>query len=113
MPIRLTTAPMTSLQFGVDCRSPEVASVAVSGELDLVTLPALRERLLGLIADGWRSIVVDLADVCFCDSSGLGVFVGAHRRLCAVDGDLELIHTRPSIRHLFEVSGLDQVLHVS
>ena len=103
---------MTSLHFGVDLARPHVARVAVHGELDLATLPALRERLLQLIADGYRCLSVDLSEVTFCDSSGLGVFVGAHRRLQAVHGDLELLGARPNLRHLFEVSGLDQVLNL-
>jgi anti-sigma B factor antagonist len=108
-----TPAPLTTIESHVVRRTSTSARVALCGELDLVTLPAVRDQILGLIADGCRSLVIDLTEVRFCDSSGLGVFVGAHRRLRAVDGDLELVGTRPNLQRLFEVSGLDQVLRVS
>lgn len=89
------------------------ATLVVGGEIDLATAPALREQLLGLVGEGYEHIEVDLDGVDFCDSTGLGVFVGAHRRLRAIDGTLVLTHAQRSVRHLFEVSGLDQVLHLS
>jgi len=89
------------------------AEVGVAGELDLASVPELRACLLGLITDGCDDLVVSLDGVEFCDSSALGVFVGCHRRLSAAAGRFELRRPPPVIRHLFAVSGLDQILTVT
>jgi anti-sigma B factor antagonist len=94
-------------------RDGHSAEVGVAGELDLASVPELRACLLGLINDGCHDLVVSLDGVEFCDSSALGVFVGCHRRLSAADGCFELRRPPPAIRHLFAVSGLDQILTVT
>ena len=62
--------------------------VHVSGELDAYTAARLRDSLAGLISTGSRHIAVDLADVSFMGASGLGVLVGAGKRLRRDDGKL-------------------------
>ena len=52
------------------------AIVAVAGEVDIATVTRLRERLFELAASG-RTLVVDLDQVSFIDSSGLAALVGA------------------------------------
>lgn len=71
MPFRVTTDEVRS-----------VPVVRVSGELDLSTAPELQDRLSELCS-GDRSVVLDLTDLSFIDSSGLGVLVSAHKRLAA------------------------------
>jgi len=92
--------------------APSGVVLAVAGELDSHSSPQLRTTLLGLVADGDEDVVVDLAGVSFCDSTGLGVLVGAHRRMAASERTLAVRSVRPAVRHLLEVSGLDQVLQV-
>ncbi|MFE1950763.1 MULTISPECIES: STAS domain-containing protein [Streptomyces] len=67
------------------------AVVSVSGEMDLVTSPALRQRVHDAVADGRRSLVLDLSDVLFCDSSGVGVLIAARRLIRSCQGRLRLI----------------------
>ena len=55
----------------------EVPIIAVVGEIDVATAPQLRECLHGVIAKGEPTVVVDLLDVTFLDSTALGVMVGA------------------------------------
>lgn len=63
----------------------------VSGELDLVTSPVLRQRVHDAVADGRHSLVLDLSDVFFCDSSGVGVLIAARRLIRSCRGRLRLI----------------------
>ena len=51
----------------------------VSGELDLVTSPVLRQHVHDVVAEGRHSLVLDLSDVLFCDSSGVCVLIAARR----------------------------------
>lgn len=89
-------------------------TVAVSGDLDAQSTPRLRSCLIDLVGrPDVPEVVIDLTQVTFCDSTALGVFVGTHRQLQSDERRLELRSPTPAVRHLFEVSGLDHVLHLS
>ncbi|MEV0689731.1 MULTISPECIES: STAS domain-containing protein [unclassified Streptomyces] len=74
-----------------DGQQGEWAVLQVSGELDLVTSPVLRQRVHDAVADGRRSLVLDLSEVWFCDSSGVGVLIATRRLLRSCQGSLRLI----------------------
>ncbi|MFD5316047.1 STAS domain-containing protein [Streptomyces sp. NPDC127098] len=63
----------------------------VVGELDLATSPGVRQRVHEAVADGRRRLVLDLSEVLFCDSSGVGVLVAARRLMRSCAGELRLI----------------------
>ncbi|MFJ4873857.1 STAS domain-containing protein [Streptomyces sp. NPDC088745] len=67
------------------------AVLHISGELDLVTSPAVRQRVHGAVADGRHRVVLDLSDVLFCDSSGVGLLIAARRLMRSCRGSLRLI----------------------
>ncbi|ARP71640.1 anti-sigma factor antagonist [Streptomyces pluripotens] len=67
------------------------AVLRVSGELDLMTSPVLRQRVHDAVAEGHHSLVVDLSGVFFCDSSGVGVLIAARRLIRSCQGRLRLI----------------------
>ncbi len=98
------------VDLGLDVSERDGYSVlAVSGEVDVATVPRLREQLHGLVAEGNIRIIVDLDGVDFLDSTGLGVLVGALKRVRSNDGELALVCTQPRIRKVFEVTGLTKV----
>jgi anti-sigma B factor antagonist len=90
-----------------DRRSPTVLSVG--GDLDLNSAPELLRALTGLVDDGNRSLVVDMAGVDFCDSSGLSVLVRIRNRLIDLGGTLALAAPTPIVQRVLEVSGLDEI----
>lgn len=67
------------------------AVLQVSGELDLVTSPVLRQHVHDVVAEGRHSLVLDLSEVLFCDSSGVGVLIAARRLIRSCRGSLRLI----------------------
>ncbi len=69
----------------------EWAVLQVTGELDLVTSPVLRQRVHDVVAEGHHSLILDLSEVFFCDSSGVGVLIAARRLIRSCQGRLRLI----------------------
>ena len=67
------------------------AVLQVGGELDLMTSPVLRQRVHDVVAEGHHSLVLDLSEVFFCDSSGVGVLIAARRLIRSCQGRLRLI----------------------
>ena len=67
------------------------AVLGVSGELDLMTSPVLRQRVHDAVAEGHHRLVLDLSDVFFCDSSGVGVLIASRRLFRSCQGRLRLI----------------------
>ena len=81
----------------------------VAGEIDVYTAPQLRERLIELVEGGARQVIVDLGRVEFLDSTGLGVLVGALKRLRVVGGELLLVCAQERLLKIFRITGLDRV----
>jgi anti-anti-sigma factor len=88
---------------------PTATVVAVGGELDLNTAPELLHALTRLVDEGRRTLIVDLAEVGFCDSSGLSVLVRARNRLDQLGGVMVLACATPIVARVLEVSGLVEV----
>lgn len=89
--------------------------IGVSGEIDVYTAPKLREVVVAAIEAGHTNLVIDIEDVAFLDSTGLGVLVGALKRVRAEDGTLDIICTSDRLLRIFEITGLHKVfgLHAS
>jgi anti-sigma B factor antagonist len=84
----------------------------VSGEIDIQTSPVLEEQLRLALDRGDTSLVVDLGDVSFLDSTGLSVLVGALQRCRAAGGDLRLVAPQPNVRRVLDITGLAATFHV-
>jgi len=89
-----------------------LAAVAVRGELDIRSAPDLRAWLTKALDDGAHQLVIDLAQVAFMDSSGLGVLVGAHKRLARLGGRLSVVGVSEPVGRLLSVTGLSRVFDV-
>lgn len=89
--------------------------VEVVGEIDVYTAPKLREAFIDLVAQGSYHLVIDMEQVEFLDSTGLGVLVGGLKRVRAHDGTLRLVCSQERILKIFRVTGLTKVflIHAS
>jgi anti-sigma B factor antagonist len=97
-------APLIALQAS---GPPTEPTLRIEGEIDVATAPKLRTALTALIDGGARRITLDLAAVGFVDSSGLGVLVGALRKLeDANGGRLRVENVQDGVRKVFEITGL-------
>jgi len=86
--------------------------VEVGGEIDVYTAPKLREQLVELVQNGSYHLVVDMEQVEFLDSTGLGVLVGGLKRVRAHDGSLRLVCTQERILKIFRITGLTKVFPI-
>ena len=84
------------------------ALVALVGELDLATAPAISRTVRHLLAAGHRHIVVDLGAVTFMDGTTVGVLVAAHREVTTSGGCLELT-VHPLSARLLRLTGTTEV----
>ncbi len=90
----------------------ETQVIELGGEIDLYTAPEFKERMVELIEDGKKRIVVDLSAATFIDSTTLGVLVGGVKRLRPTGGSLALVCTDQNITKIFEITGLDRVFPI-
>lgn len=88
-------------------------TVRVSGEVDVSNASALREALDKALEDGSRDVVVDLSDVAYIDSTGIGVLVGASQRLAKADGTLRVANPQHNVARVLSLLGVDRDLGVT
>jgi len=101
-----------ALDLKEDTPSQGPWTVAIRGEIDLYTAPALREAFDRAVSAG-KEVVLDLSGTEFIDSTGLGVLVDGHRRLQEAGGRLVVVSTHPAIARTLEITVLDRVLELT
>lgn len=89
-----------------------ITIVELVGELEVSEAPALRDLLGAAIAGPQSRILVDLAQVTFIDSSGVGVLVGANRRADEAGARIGLAAANVGVRRVFELTRTDRVLRL-
>ena len=95
------------MQLAVDVDEREGAVVLrARGEIDLGSAPRIRDAAIARLLAGDRVLVIDLAEVEFLDSIGLGTLVAILRRARSLGGDVSLVVTTDRIRRPFELTGL-------
>jgi anti-anti-sigma factor len=86
--------------------------VAVGGEIDIMTGPQLREPLHDLIGRGVLHHVIDLSDVTFIDSTGLGILVGERRRLRERGGSVRVVCGPGIARRVLHLTAVDRLIDI-
>ena len=96
-----------------EVRQGSESLVSLRGELDLSSAPPLRDLFSRVLDDDrLHRLVVDLSDLIYLDSTGLSVFVTAHKRASASGVEFRLANPNPSVGQLFKVTALDQVFEI-
>ncbi|MGW5466046.1 STAS domain-containing protein [Streptomyces sp. NPDC003996] len=79
--------------------------VEVHGEADVYTARQFRDHLVDRMEEGHYRFIIDLRDVRFMDSTGLGAIASVRKRLHAHDGEMRLVITDQNMRWLFHQDG--------
>ncbi|QMU69704.1 STAS domain-containing protein [Streptacidiphilus sp. P02-A3a] len=88
------------------------AVLALVGDVDFDSSPALLSAALAAVDQGVVYLVLDLGELGFCDSAGMHVFVSLHQRLTAVGGALALAAVPQQLSQLLGIVGLDAILPI-
>ncbi|MEU2062412.1 STAS domain-containing protein [Streptomyces sp. NPDC013455] len=83
--------------------------LGIAGELDYASAPELRERITTLALQPGQRLVLDLADMDFCDSSGITALIAARNHAHAARADIALAAVPPNTLRILRIVGLDQV----
>jgi anti-sigma B factor antagonist len=86
------------------------AVLRLSGKLNMVSAPVVREAVAALVAAGSTRVVVDLADVDFLDSSGLGALISGLKSTRQAGGDLRIASPGEQVRLVLRLTNMERVL---
>ena len=89
-----------------------VTTVRCEGDLDIVTSEDVKRQLAALVETGSGTVTLDLRDVGFVDSSGLGALVAVHHYAEAKGSQLVVRSVPTHVRDLFSLTRLDNLLTV-
>jgi anti-sigma B factor antagonist len=84
----------------------------LTGSMDIATSPTVRAALTEASERGDHKIIVDLSNVDFLDSTGLGALLGAQKRAKEYDGDVRLVAQEGQILRLLRITGLMKIFSV-
>lgn len=88
-------------------------NINVAGELDVYTAPELLEVLQPLRQKGTHDIHLNIENVSYMDSTGLGLFVGTLKELNKHGHELFVLGANSRIERLFDITGLKELMHVN
>ena len=98
------------MNHSIDRLHDGVAVLRLTGKLNMVSAPSVREAVTSLVAAGSTRVVVDLADVDFLDSSGLGALVSGLKSTRQAGGDLRIAAPGEQVRLVLRLTNMERVL---
>ncbi len=84
----------------------------IKGEIDAFTAPLLREKLSEIDLKENLHVELDLTDVTYMDSTGLGVFVGFYKNASESKVQMELTGLSSRLKRLFDITGLGDIMDI-
>ncbi len=91
----------------------DISILRLFGDMDAEHSPPLKKKLQGILASGKTKLILDLREVAFIDSTGLGVLISLMRQLKENGGQLKLASLQQEVRSIFEITRLFRVFDLS
>lgn len=88
-------------------------SLLVSGEVDVSNAHELRDAIDAAFEEGLAQVEVDLSEVPYIDSTGIGVLVGAAHRAGEAGGSLAVLRPQRNVARVLSLLGVDAELNVT
>lgn len=90
-----------------------VLCIRLEGELDHHTADDLRAKVNVLMDEEMvQHILLNLGNLTFMDSSGLGVILGRYKKISGLGGEMVVCSISPAVRRLFELSGMFKIIRL-
>jgi anti-sigma B factor antagonist len=94
-----------------EVESPAGPSTVIDlhGELDTYSCPSVREKIVSLVEQGKKRLLLNMGGVEYIDSAGLGTLVGGLKRASENGGQLKIVNANAQIQKVFNITGLVRV----
>ncbi len=92
--------------------SGEVVILDISGEIDLYNAPEIKDIITRLIEQKRYSVIINLKDVTYIDSSGIGALISSLSNLKKYQGGLKIINVFASVKKVFELTKLTSFFEI-
>lgn len=101
------------MNLSIDLKEKEEGIIVkLRGEIDIYTASKLKASLIPLTEKKGQKVCVDLKEVTYLDSSGLGIFIHALKSATKNESDLQIIRAKDRVLRLFEVTGLNEIMTI-
>lgn len=101
-----------TLVVSVDQLRPDLALISLNGTVDASSATEVTQAIEPFLAGDGLIVVLDLAELSFIDSAGLGVLMSAQRRLRERTSELRLTRVPSHVQKLLHITALDQALPI-
>jgi anti-sigma B factor antagonist len=106
--------------MGLEAESAHVISAAepngvvlrICGELDMASRDSVEPAIMAAIL-GDRSVIIDLAELTFCDSNGIAMFIAADEKAKAEGTSFVIRSASPQVRRIFELTGIHRIISLA
>ncbi|WP_026535516.1 STAS domain-containing protein [Arthrobacter sp. H14] len=98
------------MNFTVDTAAESYAEVKGAGRLNMVSAAKLREVVSDVVAGGSNHVVINMAEMDFMDSSGLGALIGCLKIARQAGGDLRIANVQSQVKMVLELTNMNRVL---
>jgi len=88
-----------------------VVGLAEPGTLEASNVEDFRKAMASQL-DNFRRVILDLGNVAFLDSSGLGALIAIWKKVSINDGEIKLCSIHPSVQTLFEITRIHRILEM-
>jgi anti-sigma B factor antagonist len=92
--------------------SGKVLIFDIRGDLDAKSATVLKDRINEKITDGKAMILINLSEVPYMDSAGLGVLVSGLKNANRLSGDLRIWGLQDEVKSIFELTRLNKVFQI-
>jgi anti-sigma B factor antagonist len=90
----------------------EIVILDISGEIDLYNAPEIKDIVGKLIEQKKYNVIINLKDVTYIDSSGIGALISSLSNLKKYQGGLKIINVFASVKKVFELTKLTSFFEI-
>lgn len=89
-------------------------TVCPAGELDQRMAEKIRNTIDSeILKSGAKTLIFDMNDIPFMDSSGIGMLIGRYKLMKRMGGQVEVTGMKENVMRIFQMSGLNQIMKVN